>query len=570
MGSVSFTAAHSPAFHSSHLTFSFSSVFAEISRGVFSRRLILSFDENKQQTDWQNPFMQCLRWVCDSSLIADEFLLPVASLEIKRKERTRMKSDNLCRVGKVFCSGVACSLMICTLSWPVMTAAQTVLPTGASQAFAISNATVSTQSAQTVAAERPLSLTDLEQMALQNNPTLAQAEAAIRAAEGRQVQAGLMPNPIVGYAGEELAFRALGEKSEHLGFIEQTIPLGGKLRKSRQIFAQEKLQTEQDAAAQRQRILNGVQMLYYRALGAEQLIEVRTQLARLAREAVKITSELYNVGQADRPDAAQIRIEAQRAELDLMMAENARDQVWQELAAVTGNPFLKSAPLIGEIEKGLPALDQAALLNQLLASSPEIKRAQAGVERARASVSRAKAEVAPDLFVRGGIGYNRELLEKEIPGARRTGPEAQVEIGLRIPLWNRNQGGIATAGAELEMAEREVRRVELLLRARFASSFRNYLNALRVATRYEQQIVPEAQNAYDTYLRNFRGMAAAYPQVLIAQRTLFQVRAEYVEALVNAWQNAVLLRGYLLNGALDAPGSISAESGSTTGADDRD
>ena len=97
--------------------------------------------------------------------------------------------------------------------------------------------------------------------------------------------------------------------------------------------------------------------------------------------------------------------------------------------------------------------------------------------------------------------------------------------------------------------------VELLLRARFASSFRTYLNALRVATRYEQQIVPEAQSAYDTYLRNFRGMAAAYPQVLIAQRTLFQVRAEYVEALVNTWQNAALLQGYMLSGALRSAGA---------------
>lgn len=120
--------------------------------------------------------------------------------------------------------------------------------------------------------------------------------------------------------------------------------------------------------------------------------------------------------------------------------------------------------------------------------------------------------MAPDLFVRGGFGYNRELLEREIGINRRTGPEAQVEIGLRIPLFNRNQGGIAAAGAELEMAEREVRRVELFLRARFASSFRTYLNALRVATRYQQQIVPEAQSAYETYLRNFRGMAAAYPR----------------------------------------------------------
>lgn len=407
----------------------------------------------------------------------------------------------------------------------------------------------------------PMTLEDLERLALEGNPTLAQAEAAIRAAEGRRVQAGLMPNPVIGYQAEELAFRAIGEKSEHLGFIEQTIPLGGKLGKSRRIFEQEKAQSEQEAAAQRQRILNGVRILYYRALGAQQLVEVRTQLASLAREAVKITGELFNVGQADRPDAAQIRIEAQRAELDLVMAENDRDQVWQELAAVVGNPFLKPAPLAGELEKGLPALDQAGMLEQLLANSPEIKRAQAAVERAKAAVTRAKAENAPDLFLRGAFGYNRELLERELPTVRRTGPEASMEIGLRIPLWNRNQGGIATAGAELEMAEREVRRVELMLRARFASSFRTYLNALRVATRYEQQIVPEAQDAYNTYLRNFRGMAAAYPQVLIAQRTLFQVRAEYVEALVNTWQNAVLLRGYLLNGALDAPGGMTAESG---------
>jgi cobalt-zinc-cadmium efflux system outer membrane protein len=428
-------------------------------------------------------------------------------------------------------------------------------------------------SAQQATTGPMLRLEELERMAMEANPTLQQAEAAIRAAEGRRVQAGLLPNPIIGYTGEEFAFRAFSDKSEHLGFIEQTIPLGGKLSKSRRIFAQEKVQSEQEAAAQKQRILNGVRILYYRALGAQQLVEVRTQLAKLAREAVKITGELFNVGQADRPDAAQIGIEAERAELDLIMAENDREQVWQELAAVIGNPFLKATPLAGELAKGLPVLEREALLNQLVSNSPEIKRAQAGVERAKASLSRAKAEVAPDLFLRGGLGYNRELLETEIASRRRTGPEAQVEIGLRIPLWNRNQGGIAAASAEQEVAEREVRRVELMLRARFASSFRTYLNALRVATQYEQKIVPQAQGAYDTYLRNFRGMAAAYPQVLIAQRTLFQVRAEYVEALVNTWENAILLRGYLLSGALDAPGGqggMTMEGGNPANPDDRD
>jgi outer membrane protein, heavy metal efflux system len=428
---------------------------------------------------------------------------------------------------------------------------------------------------QAVNADSPLRLGDLERMALEGNPTFAQAEAAIRAAEGRRVQAGLLPNPIVGYSGGELAFRAFGEKSEHFGFIEQTIPLGGKLGKSRRIYAQEKIQSEQEAAAQKQRILNGVRMLFYRALGAQELVEVRAQLAKLANEAAKITGELYNVGQADRPDVSQIKIEAQRAELDMVMAENERDQVWQELAAVIGNPFLKPAPLIGELEKDLPMLDQVTLLNRLLADSPEIKGAQAGVDRAKAAVTRAKAEVAPDLFLQGGMGYSTELLETQNPTilGQKTGPEMQISVGLRIPLWNRNQGGIATAGAELDIAEREVRRVELLLRARFASSFRTYLNALRVVTRYKKQIVPEAQSAYETYLKNFRAMAAAYPQVLIAERTFFQVRAEYVEALVNTWQNAVLLQGYMLSGALDAPGGqsrITMETGVPANVEDRD
>jgi cobalt-zinc-cadmium efflux system outer membrane protein len=298
-----------------------------------------------------------------------------------------------------------------------------------------------------------------------------------------------------------------------------------------------------------------VRILYYEALGAQQLVEVREMLARLASEAVGVTGELFNVGQADRPDLFQIEIESQRAQLDLVVAENERDQVWQQLGAVVGNPFLKRSRLVGDLERGLPVMDQDAMLTKLLNESPEVLRARAGVERAKAAVARAKAEPTPDLFVRMGFGYNLELLERDaVLNGRRTGPEGQVEIGMRIPIFNRNQGEIAAAGAEVDMAEREARRVELMLRARFASALRSYQNSLRVAAQYEKQIIPRAQQAYDMYLRSFKQMAAAYPQVLIAQRTLFQVRADHIRALVDAWQNATRIQGYLLMGGLDAPG----------------
>ena len=63
--------------------------------------------------------------------------------------------------------------------------------------------------------------------------------------------------------------------------------------------------------------------------------------------------------------------------------------------------------------------------------------------------------------------------------------------------------------------------------------------------------MPRAREAYQTYLTNFRQMAAAYPQVLIAQRTLFQVEVEYARALVQLRERAVGLRGFLLEGGLD-------------------
>jgi cobalt-zinc-cadmium efflux system outer membrane protein len=418
------------------------------------------------------------------------------------------------------------------------------------------------ESAQAAACQPVLTLADLERMALQANPTLHEAQAAIRAAEGRRVQAGLWPNPVVGYTGTDFSKRAFSEKSVHFAFIEQTILLGGKLGKSQRIFAQEKALAQQEAVAQRYRVLNTVRMLFYEALGAQRRVETRAELLRIAREAVGVSEQISNAGQADHSDTYEIEIDAQRAQLDLIMAENRRDQVWRQLGAVIGDPFLTPTCLVGDLEKGLPGLNQNAALATLLGGSPELKRSQAAVQRALAAISRARAERIPDLFLRGGYGYNTELLETSEPGiAGRTGPEGFIEIGGRLPIFNRNQGNIRSAYAELEIAERELRRVELALRARMAAVFCNYQNALRVATQYERQVLPHAKRGYQLSLADFKQKAAAYPQMLIAQRNLFQAQDAYIDALVEVWQSAVQIQCFLLTGGLDAPAGAQPEGG---------
>lgn len=397
----------------------------------------------------------------------------------------------------------------------------------------------------------PLTLDQLEQMALQANPTLAQAAAAVDAARGRARQAGTWPNPTIGYTGEEIAPGDVIRGGEHGFFIEQTVPLGGKLRLGRDVFDRVADEAQSRVDLQRQRVIATIRTLFYEALTARRRVEVSERLAALATDAVDISRQLFNTGAADRPDVLESEIEARRTGLELEAARNEQFSIWRRIAAVVNDPALTPRPLAGSIDTGIPEIERAAVVKMALDQSPAIRGARAAIERTRAVTALARRETYPNLFLRGSVLYNRELLET---GGQPVGREAAVEAGISVPLFNRNRGGIAAARAGEAAAQADLRRLELGLEARVAEVFKDYLTALRASEEYRTEVLPRADEAYALYLDRYRSAAAAYPQVLIAQRTLFQMNAAYLENLVLAWHAALQLQGFLPGDALDAPG----------------
>ena len=403
----------------------------------------------------------------------------------------------------------------------------------------------------------PITLEQLEQLALQNNPTVTAAAAGIDAARGRTRQAGAFPNPVIGYSGEEITTGDLDRRGEHGFFVEQTIPLGGKLRLSQDVFQKTIEQAEAIRDLQRLRILSSVRQAYYSVLLTERRIEVQERLAALASEAVGVTAQLFNVGAADRPDYLQIEIESRRLQLQLNRSRNDRFALRAQLAAITGVRDVADRPLAGSIDAAIPNLEREQVLRTLLEQSPELRAARADLERARAVTTRARRETFPDLFLRGGSAYNREHGEDT---GRPIGWEGTLEAGVSLPLLNRNAGGVAAARADETRAQAEVTRLELSLQSRAASQFAEYLTALRAAEAYRSEILPRAEEAYRLYLSRYRDMAAAYPQVLVAQRTFFEMSTEYLESLNEAWRAALRLQGLLAGDGLDAPAAAGAES----------
>jgi cobalt-zinc-cadmium efflux system outer membrane protein len=405
--------------------------------------------------------------------------------------------------------------------------------------------------AQSPAAEQKTTITleELQQMALQSNPTFAQSAANIQAAEGRKKQSGLYPNPTLGYQGEQIrggSFRG-GEQGF---FVQQDIVLGGKLGLNRKIFDQELKQAETEAEEQKLRVVTNVRMSYIQALAAQQTLELRQNLSKLANDAVETSHQLANVGQADAPDVLTSEVEAQQAQLAVTMAEQNQQRVWKALAAVVGNLRLPLMKLEGKLED-TPPVNTDELVEKIVNESPAVRIAELGVKRAEAALVREKREPIPDLQLRGGMEQNRELLSAA--SGKAVGLQGFADVGVRIPIFNRNQGNIATAKADAERAKREVERVRLLLRERAASVVQTYTFSQTAVDRYKNQMIPRAQKAYEMYSKKYQDMAAAYPQVLISQRTLMQLEVSYITALESFATSSLSLQSYMLTDGLESP-----------------
>jgi len=185
-----------------------------------------------------------------------------------------------------------------------------------------------------------------------------------------------------------------------------------------------------------------------------------------------------------------------------------------------------------------------------------VKLAQQSIDQAEASLKQARKEVIPDLQLTGILVNDYTPLMETNP-SRPTGMMGGAQIGVQLPIFNRNQGNIAAARGEIESAKQDLSRLRLQLQNDLASLFRDYDAARVTVQQYRTEMLPRAEQAYKLYQSNYQKMAAAYPQVLISQRTLFQLEADYIQALESAWESSLLIRGFGLRDGLAAPMSPS-------------
>ncbi|MGE0607948.1 MAG: TolC family protein [Pirellulales bacterium] len=386
-----------------------------------------------------------------------------------------------------------------------------------------------------------ITLEELEAIALSSNPTLLQANAAVRSAEGIYVQSGLPPNPNIGWSSVQMGEPGNSLAGQQGPYFEQMLVLGGKLRLNRQVESQRVRQAVARRDGQVLAVLNDVRIGYYNVLIAQRKLQVTRQLVEIGEAGVQAAEALVEAEQVSRVDLLQAKVEANSARIQHRNAINHYNAAWRSLTAVMGAPHMPAVQVAGDIQAGTPPLDWDESLMQILASSPELAAARAGVSRAQFSIQRARREPFPDADVQ----YFPQ---------RDFGTDANihsVQAYLVVPLWNQNQGNIRAAEADLTAARADVNRLQLDLQNRLAAAFERYANARQQAELYSQQILPDAQESLNLVTQGYRQGEFNYLLLLTAQRTYFNTNLEYLAALQSLRENTVAIQGMLLTGNLE-------------------
>jgi cobalt-zinc-cadmium efflux system outer membrane protein len=197
---------------------------------------------------------------------------------------------------------------------------------------------------------------------------------------------------------------------------------------------------------------------------------------------------------------------------------------------------------VGEAWEGLPVLTWEDTYTRLLAESPQLAAARAGIARAQATLNRECAQRVPNIDLQAAVQYDNATKDTF----------ATIQAGVPVPLFNRNQGNVRTAQAELMAAQNEVQRVQLELQQRLTAVFEQYTTARYQVEKYSRDILPSAQASLDLANKGYRQGEYNYLFLLTAQRTYFQTNLIYLDALRELRTAAITIEGNLLSGSLQA------------------
>ena len=369
----------------------------------------------------------------------------------------------------------------------------------------------------------PLTLRKALVLALQHNPKLAAFSWEVRVREAETLQAGLFPNPelnveVENFAGEgEFGSFDGAETTLRLG---QLIELGGKRVKRRRVAELEQELAGWDYEIQRLEVLTEVVEAFLDVLAAQERLRLAGELVRIAEESLESVARQVRAGATSPVERTRAEVAVSAAWIERQGAEAELAVARTRLAATWGS----RKATFDRVEGDLHAIEEPPswdVLTGRVTRNPDLARWVEEVRLREAVLDLEEAHRIPDVTVGPGVRRLYETNDTTFVFA----------MTVPLPIFDRNQGAALAARHDLAKSLHERLAVEVRIAADLDAAYQALLAGFQEVRALQEKVLPQAQNAYEGVRRGYLRGLFRYVDVLDAQRTLFELRRQALEAL---------------------------------------
>jgi cobalt-zinc-cadmium efflux system outer membrane protein len=359
-------------------------------------------------------------------------------------------------------------------------------------------------------------------LALLYNPELAAFSWEVRAKEAEALQAGLLPNPELGIEMENFAGGEFSgtDAAETTVTLSQLVELGGKRGKRRAAATLEAELAGWDFETRRLDVLTATAKSFVAVLAAQERLDLADELAALAERFFRTVSERVDAGKVSPVEQTRAQVPLSAARIAQDRAHFALEAAHKELAALWSGKTANFKHAAGSLESIAPVPSREQLAS-LLEQNPDVARWESEEQQRSARLALERANAIPDLTLfAGGRNFQETDDNAFVAG-----------VSIPLPLFDRNQGGIAAARSARSKAMEERRAARYQAVASLAAGYRDLRGSFVEAKTLRELILPAAKESFEAANLGYREGKFGFLEVLDAQRTLFEVRDQYIEAL---------------------------------------
>ena len=396
----------------------------------------------------------------------------------------------------------------------------------------------------------PITLARALALTLERSPQLAAFSWDIRAAEARILQAKLLPNPEISWDGEDFTragVQSATESMQNTLVLSQLIELGGK-RNTRVREAQfDRRATAWDYQVKRLEVLKSTTLAFIEVLSGQRKVQLAQENVELTERGIPATQKRLEAGKAASVELIRAKTEVATARIELTEATHELEAARVNLAAQWGAKKATFPSVSGNLEqlRQIPSLES---LKAKLQANPELAKWTTERERREASLNSARAEAQPDLTVNAG---------PRLLGASHADMSVVAGFSIPLPLWNRNQGKIAEAEANVAKTSDEQAAAEADANAELNEAYQNLQRAAEEVRMLRDTVLPGAKSVVDQTTDGYATGRFSQLDVLDAQRSYIESRTQYVRALSDFQKAAAQIDALTAGPELPSHGPVS-------------